>query len=127
MDAIDGLNEVWQTVKTSLKFLELKKRSSCYGDWIEYNFVLDCNLTSDTPTCLLNRFLEISEFLKRLTELKLGANLNLSSMGIQEVKCDESGHLYFGMYIIKDVGCLRNIPEYDMTKDIINLIENDEL
>lgn len=114
-DAAAGLNKV------SLKFIESKKKSSHYGDWIEYNFILDCDLTSNTVTCLLSRFQEIVEFLKKLTELKIG------SIGIQETKCDEPQHLYFGIYIIKDVGSLRNIPEYDMTKEIINLIENDEL
>lgn len=105
----------------SLKFLESKKKSSRYGDWIEYNLVLDCFLASDTSVCILNRFLEIVEFLKKLSDLKL------SSVGIQETKCDEPNHLYLGIYVIKDVGNLRNIPEYDMTKEIINLIENDEL
>ena len=39
----------------SLKFLESKKKSSRYGDWIEYNLVLDCFLASDTSVCILNR------------------------------------------------------------------------
>jgi len=28
---------------------------------------------------------------------------------------------------LKDVGADRNLPEYDMTKEIIDLIKNDEL
>lgn len=114
-ESTEGLNNV------SLRFIEVKKKNSYYGDWAEYNLVLDCYLTSNTCTSILSRFQDIVEFLKRLSELKL------SSIGIQETKCDEPNHLYLGIYIIKDIGELRNIPEYDMTKEIINLIENDEL
>lgn len=107
--------------KVSLRFLEVKKRNTRIGDWIEYYFVLDCGLTSDTVACLASRFQEISDFLKKLTDL------NISGAGLQEVKCDDYSHLCFGMYILKDVGQERNIPDDNMTKEIINLIENDEL
>lgn len=115
MDAADGLNKI------SLNFLEKKNRSSHYGDWVEYNFVLDCDMTSYTISCITARLQEIIDFLKKLSDLKIG------SVGFQEVKCDEPRHLYFGIYVIKDVGNIRNIPEYNMTKEIINLIENDEI
>lgn len=115
VEAAEGLKRV------SLKFLEIKKRNTRIGDWVEYYFVLDCGLTSDTATCLASIFQEISDFLKKLTDLKI------NSIGLQETKCDDYSHLYYGMYILKDVGADRNIPEYDMTKEIIDLIKNDEL
>lgn len=105
----------------SLRFLEVKRKTTKHGNWVEYNFVLDCKITSDTVICLASKFQEISNFLKKLTDL------NISGAGIQEVKCDDYSHLCFGMYILKDVGQERNIPDDNMTKEIINLIENDEI
>lgn len=80
----------------NLKFLESKKRNTDNGSWVEYNVLLEIQKREETARYLSFAFENLSNLVKSLSDL------NIESIGIDEMDCGESDYYYVLIYILSD-------------------------
>lgn len=80
----------------NLRFLETKKKSLEFGDWIEFNILFEANKHEESVDYLSYLFKSISKIISSWSDIS-----NIDVVGIQEVECAEPNY-YILIYILSN-------------------------
>lgn len=82
----------------NLRFLESKRMVTETGEWEEYSVLYEVKKIKESPQYLSEVLKIIGQLLDRIGK----SNLEIESMGIQEVECGLSDYYYVLIYIINN-------------------------